>query len=176
MWGPVVSYLLYQSIYAFDLNIDQVLSVGIAAFVFWTFTEYVFHRTIFHLNAKSKFGQRLVYLFHGIHHDEPNEATRLVMPPVPAILFSSVFYFIFNLVLGEKYSGVFFAFFMIGYLCYDYTHYGIHHFKITSRLGKILKASHMDHHFVCPDKNFGVSSPFWDYVFQTHKGRSKNRL
>jgi sterol desaturase/sphingolipid hydroxylase (fatty acid hydroxylase superfamily) len=25
----------------------------------------------------------------------------------------------------------------------------------------------MQHHFKCPDKRFGVSSPFWDHIFGT---------
>ena len=57
----------------------------------WTLTEYAVHRYLFHYPAQSEFGKRLVYLFHGIHHDQPDDATRLVMPPVPAIILLGVF-------------------------------------------------------------------------------------
>jgi sterol desaturase/sphingolipid hydroxylase (fatty acid hydroxylase superfamily) len=61
----------------------------------------------------------------------------------------------------------FFGFFLVGYLCYDYTHYYVHHFIPRTRWGKMIKAAHMNHHYVSPDARFGVSSPLWDYIFGT---------
>ena len=61
----------------------------------------------------------------------------------------------------------FYAGFAVGYLAYDGTHYAVHHFKQTSRIGKFLKRHHMLHHHADHDGGFGVSSPLWDYVFGT---------
>lgn len=59
------------------------------------------------------------------------------------------------------------AFFIVGYLCYDYTHYAVHHFDLQSSVGRYLKRHHMQRHFRDPNRNFGVSSPLWDWVFRS---------
>ena len=89
------------------------------------------------------------------------------MPPVAAMILACVLYSIFRVFLGPTFVEPFFAFFLIGYLCYDYIHYAVHHFTPRTRVGKMLKQSHMNHHFVSHDSRWGVSSPFWDYVFGT---------
>lgn len=168
IWIPVIVYLLYGSI---------VAGIGGAAFVgylagglfLWTLTEYGFHRYVFHFKAKSKAGQYLVFLFHGIHHDDPQDPTRLVMPPVVSITLGSLFYLGFVALFGEVGGKVFFSGFMIGYLIYDYIHFATHHFRPRTEWGKRLKDNHMKHHFVEKGAKWGVSSPLWDYVFGTFK-------
>ena len=61
--------------------------------------------------------------------------------------------------------------FLIGYLGYDYTHYATHFVRPKTRIGKGLRKRHLQHHFACPDRWYGVSSPLWDYVFRTHVPR-----
>ena len=72
-------------------------------------------------------------------------------------------------VLGGELAKPFFAFFLLGYLIYDYIHYSTHHFKTKSTWFKALKQHHMNHHFVNPELFFGVSSPLWDQFFGTKK-------
>ena len=57
--------------------------------------------------------------------------------------------------------------FIAGYLIYDMTHYYVHHRRPTTRLGRILRESHMRHHFQDDTTGFGVSAPYWDRVFGT---------
>ena len=45
------------------------------------------------------------------------------MPPAGAILLMAFFYGGFWLALPHPWIEPFFGFFIIGYLCYDYTHY-----------------------------------------------------
>jgi sterol desaturase/sphingolipid hydroxylase (fatty acid hydroxylase superfamily) len=58
--------------------------------------------------------------------------------------------------------------FLLGYLAYDLIHYVTHHFPMRKgRILRFLKRHHMLHHYKTPDQRFGVSSPFWDWVYGT---------
>jgi sterol desaturase/sphingolipid hydroxylase (fatty acid hydroxylase superfamily) len=48
----------------------------------------------------------------------------------------------------------------------------VHHHRPRTRLGKLVRELHMRHHFQDDTKGFGVSAPFWDYVFGTPQRRS----
>ena len=170
MWSPVVGYWLYQSHRVYSLTPVQYVLSFVAGILIWTLTEYVVHRFLFHFPVKGPIGERLVWLFHGLHHDDPDDPTRLVMPPVPAILIVSVLYGLFSIVVPTKFMMSFMAFFIVGYLCYDYIHYGTHHWKMSSPVGRYLKKWHLQHHFKHEKSKYGVSNPLWDYVFSTVEG------
>lgn len=174
LWVPVCSYWLYSGITQYDLTLSQLLLWSAIALVVWTLTEYLLHRFVFHFPTTGPWSERFVYIFHGLHHDDPQDPTRLVMPPVPAILIVSLLYFLFGLVVPERYLMVFMAFFMLGYLCYDYIHYATHHFKMTSKIGRYLKKYHLQHHYSHEESKYGVSSPLWDYIFRTVQGPKKS--
>lgn len=171
LWVPIVSYFLWRSVAVHGFGFSGMLSMAILGILVWTLTEYCLHRYVFHFKPRNAIEERLVFLFHGIHHDDPNDATRLVMPPLPGILIASVFYLLFRLLLGPVWVEPFFAFFLIGYLCYDYIHYYTHHFKPKTAIGKYIKQNHMDHHFRHHEALWGVSSPLWDFVFGTYVSR-----
>ena len=63
--------------------------------------------------------------------------------------------------------------FFVGYLVYDMTHYYLHHFKPRTRFGKLMRELHMRHHFQDDTRGFGISAPFWDYVFGTPLKRGR---
>lgn len=171
LWTPVIAYLLWTS--SAYLNFSHYVFWFVVGILTWTLSEYFVHKLAFHYEAKSRFGKYLVFLFHGIHHDEPDDATRLVMPPVPAIVLSGGFYLVFAFLVGHELARPWYAFFMVGYLCYDYIHYATHHFACKGRVMKMIKRHHMLHHHLVKDGNFGVSSPFWDIVFGTYRDRVK---
>tara|TARA_Y100000590_G_scaffold352810_2_gene405551 strand:- start:9944 stop:10570 length:627 start_codon:yes stop_codon:yes gene_type:complete len=168
-FGPVVLYFLYRSFVFEDKSLGEVLLWGGAGLFFWTFAEYFLHRFLFHFKPLGPISERLLFILHEVHHEDPNDPTRLVMPPIPAVLLATAFYSLFFAVLGPERVSPFFAFFIIGYLCYDYIHYATHHFRMKGRIGKYLKQQHMLHHFAAPNKKYGVSNPLWDFVFRTYK-------
>jgi sterol desaturase/sphingolipid hydroxylase (fatty acid hydroxylase superfamily) len=138
----------------------------------WTFTEYTMHRFVFHFPPHNPTQERITYLFHGIHHHQPQCKTRLVMPPVVSVPLALVFYGLFVLILGHLFGapqwvGPLFSGFGTGYLIYDLTHYATHHFPMRRGIFKYLKRYHMQHHYKTPDARYGVSSPLWDIVFRT---------
>ncbi len=163
---PVIGLMFYQS-WEKSLSMSYVISLLLTGLIVWSFTEYILHRFVFHFVPKSSWGKQIHFMFHGVHHDYPNDSTRLVMPPVVSIPLSTLFYVLFRNVLGAVYVPPFFAGFIIGYLAYDLSHYAFHHFSLHGKLSLFLKQQHMLHHYMTPENNYGVSSPLWDVVFGT---------
>ncbi|MFH1185015.1 MAG: sterol desaturase family protein, partial [Chloroflexota bacterium] len=138
----------------------------------WTFAEYTLHRFLFHFKPRSPAQERIFFLFHGIHHAQPQVKTRLVMPlplsiPMAAVLFGLVHLIVAVLIRAPHWVAPLMSGFLIGYLVYDLTHYATHHLPMRSALAKYLKRYHMQHHYKDPNTRFGVSSPAWDWVFGT---------
>jgi sterol desaturase/sphingolipid hydroxylase (fatty acid hydroxylase superfamily) len=164
---PIISYFLWQT------RAEGVVSFGAGAgmFVFgvffWTLSEYLLHRFVFHYQPKSGWGKRLHFLMHGIHHDYPNDSTRLVMPPSVGLPLAVLFYGLFLVVFGPVWMKPFFAGFLLGYICYDEIHYATHHAPMKGKIALWVKHHHIRHHYKDPERGYGVSSPLWDYVFGT---------
>ncbi len=176
LYVPVVGYFLYQSFLVPEVTLLKGTGLFLFGLFMWTITEYVLHRFIFHYEPDSEFGQWLHFVFHGVHHDYPNDSNRLVMPPLVSIPLAFFFYYSFSILLGDLLIAPFFAAYVVGYLAYDMLHYAIHHANFKGRLWMELKAHHLKHHFKEPDKGFGVSSPLWDWVIGTDfKNSSKNK-
>jgi sterol desaturase/sphingolipid hydroxylase (fatty acid hydroxylase superfamily) len=167
VYVPVIGALLYRT-WTRHVPILSMVGLVVGGLLVWTLMEYGLHRYIFHWYKDTPWGRRVHFLLHGVHHDFPNDSDRLVMPllmSVPlAVIFYALFYFAFG---GMRYGEPFYAGFAVGYLAYDGTHYAVHHFKQTTRIGKFVKRHHMLHHHADHDGGFGVSSPLWDYVFGT---------
>lgn len=174
LWVPILSWLAYRGVATHGLSIPAVAAWMLLGVFVWTFTEYQLHRRVFHFNATTPFQKRVQFLIHGLHHDDPNDPTRLVMPPVAGLILAAMLYVffvgVFSLVLPSmaiQVTDPFFSGFLIGYLLYDYTHFWIHHFTPRSSWGRAVKRHHMDHHFVHHDARWGVSSALWDYLLGT---------
>jgi sterol desaturase/sphingolipid hydroxylase (fatty acid hydroxylase superfamily) len=174
IWSPVIIVTLARAVLANDrLGTLKAIPLGfLMGIVLWTFAEYTMHRYLFHYHPKNDRMKRIVFLFHGIHHAQPQCKTRLVMPPAVSIPMAFLFYGIFYLVLGEWLHipglvDAVMAGFISGYLAYDLIHYATHHARMRAPIWRYLKRNHMRHHFKTPDRRFGVSSPLWDIVFGT---------
>jgi dihydroceramide fatty acyl 2-hydroxylase len=165
---PVVPPLIFLPAVAvlFVIGARQSTTLG-------TLTEYWIHRAVFHFEPEWGPGARFHWIIHGVHHDHPNDPLRLVMPPSVSVPLAALFVAGFILVLGEASGTVFAAGFLLGYLVYDMTHYYLHHFKPKSRFGRLMRELHMRHHFQDDTRGFGISAPFWDYVFGTPLKRGR---
>lgn len=164
---PVIVYCLFTAYMISDLSIVNACLYYILGLLVWTITEYVMHRFIFHYEPKTNFGRRCHFIFHGVHHDYPKDRFRLVLPPIVSVPLATMFYFIFSRFLTGGSFFVFFAAFINGYLIYDMLHYAIHHIHIKGKLWNILKTHHLKHHYVHPERGYGVSSPIWDKLART---------
>jgi len=167
IYVPVIALFIYRSFAVAQNTVGRFFLYLLAGIFIWTITEYLLHRYIFHFVPKSKWGLRLHFIFHGVHHDFPRDAKRLVMPPSVSIPLALLFYLLFLWLLPASMANAFFAGFLIGYLFYDMTHYAIHHANFKSSIMKSIKQHHMLHHYSDASKGYGVSSSLWDIFFQS---------
>jgi dihydroceramide fatty acyl 2-hydroxylase len=165
LFGPAIAILLGLGVER--LGILETLAFAVGGYAFWTLTEYWMHRIVFHFEPEEGIGARLHWMIHGVHHDHPNDPLRLVMPPSVSVPLAILFYLLFVLVLGGDRATAFGGGFLAGYLLYDMIHYHVHHHVPRTRLGRMLRELHMRHHFQDDEKGFGISAPYWDWVFRT---------
>jgi 4-hydroxysphinganine ceramide fatty acyl 2-hydroxylase len=166
LYLPVVGYMLYAAIWRNKLSIFFVGGLFLVGVLCWTLLEYLIHRYIFHYEPKARWGRKLHFIVHGVHHDYPNDATRLVMPPSVSIPLAILFWSLFAVTLG-RFAPAVFAGLVFGYICYDSIHYAIHHFPVKRGISLWLKQYHLRHHYTDDHAGYGVSSPLWDYIFRT---------
>ncbi len=176
IWLPVAVYFTWSAVDNLRGKDGWFIPAAVLLGLFlWTISEYLLHRFLFHFKPRTPQQERMSFLFHGVHHAQPQCKTRLVMPIALSIPLAAVFFLLFSLIFGSllgvlTWVGPLFSGFLVGYLIYDLTHYATHHFPMRSGYAKYIKRYHMQHHYKTPDARFGVSSPAWDYVFRTMPG------
>jgi len=171
---PTVALMVYTAYAEYGIQPLRILLLSAAGLIFWSFTEYILHRFVFHFHAKTEWGKKFSWTFHGVHHDYPSDPLRLVMVPAVSLPLATLFFFLFVLTMGYGYATAFAPGFLIGYLFYDITHYAVHHFPIKGKVFGKVREHHMRHHFKEPELGFGVSSWMWDVVFRTTYARGEN--
>ncbi|MDP9961846.1 sterol desaturase family protein [Chryseobacterium lathyri] len=167
IYVPVVVYFSVQALIKYNVTFIRFLLFFALGIMIWTLVEYLLHRFVFHFEPSGSFGKRLHFIFHGVHHDYPNDEKRLVMPPSVSVPLACLFYFLYSLLLEKAELYPFFSGFMLGYLIYDIGHYAIHHFNFKNKWFKMVKKHHMIHHYDDPERGFGVSSALWDHIFKS---------
>ena len=165
---PLIAGSLYFAVAHMQFSVSSVARLFVLGVAIWTLLEYIIHRYLFHYEPSSRIGKQLHFVVHGVHHDYPNDAKRLVMPPAVSIPLAIVFYGLFFLIFRYAAPAVW-AGFVGGYVCYDGIHYAIHHLPMKAGILNRLKQHHLRHHFHDDHAGYGVSSPFWDYIFRTNR-------
>lgn len=170
VWAPLSGYLLWRGLRDPSMGLLSWLGYAAAGLFFWTLLEYVLHRFIFHFkfNKQSEIQNDLSFLIHGIHHDYPNDADRLVMPPVITAIVAVLVGVPTWYLAGPHAFFPFFGGTVAGYIWYDLTHYALHHIRPRTPWGKKQKGYHLDHHYQTPNIRYGVTTPLWDIVFGTY--------
>jgi sterol desaturase/sphingolipid hydroxylase (fatty acid hydroxylase superfamily) len=171
LYLPIILGLLYASGRVLTLRTEVAGFLG--GYVLWTLIEYFGHRFLFHHRFTSAAGRRAQFLMHGVHHDHPSDPLRLVMPPLMSVPIMATAWAVLRITFGPTVCLPALAGFIAGYLAYDMLHYHLHHGQPKTFTGRLLRARHMHHHFRDDTASFGVSAPWWDYVFGT---RAKTTL
>lgn len=177
---PIILYFIYSAFVVHQVGILLFAGLFAAGILVWTLFEYFLHRYLFHLEINTDWGKRMHFMIHGCHHDYPNDALRLVIPPTASLTLAVLMYGLFYIIiipLGGT-TGMlhaFYASFVIGYVIYDMMHYASHYAKFKSQWFRDIQKNHMDHHFVDHDKGFGLSNVFWDRVFGTEQDSIKHK-
>jgi sterol desaturase/sphingolipid hydroxylase (fatty acid hydroxylase superfamily) len=163
--------LLYWSITHSLLSAWVTIGMFALGFVSFTWVEYITHRYIFHMGTYTRLRERFQYTIHGVHHEYPKDKTRLAMPPLLSITIATLLLLCFRLIMGD----MVFAFlpgFLVGYAFYLSVHYMVHVYQPPKNFLKVLWINHSVHHYKHGEYIFGVSSPFWDYVYGTMKEKA----
>lgn len=142
------------------------IGLFVLGLVIWILFEYAMHRFFFHLEPRSAFGKRLIFLAHGNHHAAPNDALRNIMPPLISIAISSAVWGLLWLLLGPPGSFAFLGF-GIGYVVYDSIHYACHQLPMRHPLLRELRKHHLRHHYAKRDGNYAITAIFLDRLFGT---------
>lgn len=172
---PIVIDMMYATISFFMIrhyittqasySVKLIVGLFLMGFLSWSLAEYLLHRFLYHKIEDATFDSGIQYLFHGIHHEYPNDGTRLVLPWIPSLIIATIFFSAFYLVMGS-YAFLFAPGFMMGYCAYMTVHYTVHKVAPPKRFNFWWKF-HNIHHFQQHDRAFGVTSPLWDIVFRT---------
>jgi sterol desaturase/sphingolipid hydroxylase (fatty acid hydroxylase superfamily) len=168
----ISTFLSYWGLAKINLEVSTFAVLFTVGFFSWTLGEYFIHRYVFHMSEDKKWKKFIAYTFHGIHHEYPKDKDRIVMPPAGAILIGSIIFGLVWLIM-QDYAFAFAPGFLLGYVTYAFVHYAIHAYQPPKNFLKWLWIYHSIHHYKHPDKYFGVSSPFWDLVFGSMRGKSK---
>ncbi|KAJ5625011.1 hypothetical protein N7510_001320 [Penicillium lagena] len=170
LWLPPVAYGTMLGFAGLG-NPAAAATYWIGGLFLWSLVEYILHRFLFHVERwlpDNRVGLTLHFLLHGIHHYLPMDKYRLVMPPTMFVILAAPFWKLAHAVFFYNWyaavtvycGGIF------GYICYDLTHYFLHHRNLPLHY-KELKKYHLQHHFADFENGFGVTSRFWDRIFGT---------
>src|SRR2546430_8499052 len=85
LYLPLIAASVYFAVAATQLSILSTVELFVLGLAIWTLLEYVIHRYAFHYEPKTRLGKQLHFIVHGVHHDYPNDAKRLVMPPAVSV-------------------------------------------------------------------------------------------
>ena len=162
-WVPVL-VAIFVWVAMQDLTVPAMGGLFFAGWLAWTAVEWLLHKYIFHYMGPKPWQRRFYFVAHGMHHDYPSDAERLVMPLGISVPTGLVFFLLMASLAPLPTATMLFIGFGTGYLFYDGVHYFTHHMKARTRVGKFLKKHHMVHHYTGVDGLYGVSSPLWDFV------------
>lgn len=170
LWLPPVAYGTYISRVGCPSTPSWAGYWFLGLFL-WTLVEYILHRFLFHLDKflpNNRVALTLHFALHGIHHYLPMDKLRLVMPPTLFIALATPFWKLAHTVFFWNWSVATAVFCggIFGYVCYDTTHFFLHH-KTLPAYWRELKKYHLQHHFMDYENGFGVTSRFWDLIFGT---------
>lgn len=169
---PIVTFfiygagLLYWSVTHTSLSLGLTTLMFFVGFIVFTWVEYLTHRYIFHMSTVTTLRAKIQYMIHGVHHEYPKDKDRLAMPPVLSITIATSLLFLLRMVLGDLVFS-FLPGFLVGYALYLLMHYLVHVLHPPKNFFRVLWINHSVHHYKEGKIAFGVSSPFWDYVYGT---------
>lgn len=174
-WMPTLFYVpLALVLIMFSLsyqprNAGLVFLFFILGLFFWTLLEYFLHRFVFHWTQVKEPWRSLASGLHMAHHRSTDEKDLIIAPPFVSLVFGALVYLLFAALFQSwSLAALLESGLLVGYVFYEWVHYGTHRFRPKSRAGKFLQQNHLRHHFKKPNGVFGVTSPLWDYIFKTN--------
>jgi len=140
------------------VHLWQACAAFTLGFILWGFTEYGFHRWIYH-QPEGIFGEG-----HHIHHIDTKQLIGMPWFITTATMLS--LWYCVTVRGGVPGFASVVAGWLVGFVWYSLVHHSHHHWAIRSSWSRKLKAYHRVHHQF-PDRNYGVTMRLWDLVFGT---------
>ena len=100
LYLPVVAICLVLAIGRENLAVPSVIGIFLLGLASWTLAEYLLHRFVFHFEPDTRWGRRLHFIIHGVHHEYPHDPMRLVMPPSVSVPLAILVFLLFRLLVG----------------------------------------------------------------------------
>ena len=145
-----------------------------AGVVYWTFCEYALHRWLYHWTPHNRALRRVIESFHVYHHRTPDDRAVWNAGPALVVLLAALLTLPPMLLLGGVSRA---AWVMLGavlaYAAYEIVHHECHARVHTRGPLVYLQAFHLRHHQRNWRRNFGVTNPFWDWLFGTLARRER---
>ena len=160
-----------------SLSFSLILLAG--GVLSWGLLEYVLHRFVFHYDARSETGKRLVYAAHLSHHEDPRATNKIFSSLIISAPVATAYLLLSRVATGSWRAATFlFAGLTFGYFYYEWLHFRAHHRRARLRLFRYLRKYHLLHHYKTPELRFGVSSPLFDIIFGTFQpiGSGRRRV
>ncbi|MBD8897994.1 sterol desaturase family protein [Rhodanobacter sp. DHG33] len=166
----LVSFVLLGTAYWLGHGHSALVSVLVflLGLLIFSFIEYAFHRWLFHGPV------RLFEHGHTIHHEQPlgYDSLPFFFPPAVVLLLAAALALVLPTAMALLLTGAI----ALGYALYGFSHMIIHRRgRFNHPLARKWAAVHHVHHFHS-DKNYGVTSPLWDFLLGTwYVSKSKVR-
>lgn len=142
----------------------------------WGLLEYVLHRFVFHYDARSQLGKKVVYAAHLSHHDDPRATDRIFSGLLISAPVAAAYVLLAWIATGSWRAASFlFTGLASAYFYYEWLHFRAHHRRSRLRLFRYLRKYHLLHHYKTPELRFGVTSPLFDIIFGTFPVGAINR-
>ena len=153
------------------------LSLLASGLLSWGLIEYGLHRFIFHYDARSQAGRKLVHAAHLSHHEDPGATDRLFTSLRMSVPIAAVYWLLAWAATGSwRAAAYLFVGLVAGYFCYEWLHFQAHHGRPRLRPLRYLRKYHLSHHHRDAGVLFGVTSPLFDLAFGTYRPAGKRRF
>ena len=164
-YGGVHCISIYHNFQTFRGSFLTYIIGLIIGSIIYTFIEYWFHRYLLHVSILKK--------AHDNHHKRPTLLKIIATPLIPVQIYETLIMIIISLFFGSFIANLCQIGISISQVTMDYVHY----FEHSAYKPWFLKAArnyHKLHHQVQNhDVGFGLTCPFWDWVFDTLPTQSK---
>jgi sterol desaturase/sphingolipid hydroxylase (fatty acid hydroxylase superfamily) len=138
--------------------LGDVALAGASGYMMWGFSEYAFHRWLYHQR------HGILAEGHRVHHEDP--VVLIAMPWFMTTATVLGLWYLCSVVLRLPLFSACVAGWLAGSLWYSLVHHSHHHWGIRNPWLRKLRAHHHIHH-QCPEFNFGVTMRLWDIAFGT---------
>ena len=73
IWLPIALYALVRGFldWPTPVGLGLIFIAFLLGLFLWTLAEYLLHRFVFHYHPKNEAQKRITFLFHGVHHAQP---------------------------------------------------------------------------------------------------------